>query len=132
MESIIESYSYGPELDQARLEETYEGDLEYMHCMFETFVETIEAEIELLGQALIKSDWKEIRKIVHKIKPNFSMVGLTDHYHQAIRLEQLCDETGAFTSDLEEKVYSFTDQVKASKGIIQRETQKLEHVLENQ
>ncbi|MEM6631351.1 MAG: Hpt domain-containing protein [Bacteroidota bacterium] len=131
MDTLAENYIYSSDLDQDILAETYEGDLEYMHCMFETFVETIEEEIQLLAKVIEAKRLKEVRKIIHKIKPNFSMVGLTGHYQQAITLERLCDSLDAFSPELEEKAVIFLNEVKTSRKIIHSETQKLEQALSN-
>ncbi|KAB2814203.1 Hpt domain-containing protein [Phaeocystidibacter luteus] len=68
-------YSFKTALDSSVLEDFYEGDLGYALSMFELFNEQIPLEISTLQEALSKGDLEGCRRVLHKIKPNFVMVG---------------------------------------------------------
>ena len=73
---IIEKKSSVFKLDQDLLETTYGDDYEYAIEMFETFLSINETEFSLIENAFQNKDQDELGRIIHKVKPTFSMVGL--------------------------------------------------------
>lgn len=129
---IVTSYHFSPELDSESLEEIYEGDLDYALCMFQTYVETLGDELILLQQVKEKKEVVEIRKIVHKVKPNFSMVGLPKLYHAAVKLEKLCDKDQEMTLELQQSVEDFHLDAQNSLAVIDKEVKLVEQFIENE
>ncbi len=127
---IITTYHFSPELDSELLEEIYEGDLDYTLCMFQTYVETLGEELDSLEKVSSLNQVAEIRKIVHKIKPNFSMVGLPTLYHQAVNLEKICDREEGSSQDLAESLESFLQKARYSSDLIEKESSKIEQFLD--
>jgi len=72
----VGTFKFNPLLDQKCLEELYENDLEYVIQMFKIYIEMVEGEILKLKNAAEAGNNEEVRKIAHKIKPVFLMVGL--------------------------------------------------------
>ena len=70
-------FSFNDQLDQEMLDSLYEGDLAYALLMFETFSEIIQGELEALTDAVEQEQWELVEQLAHRIKPNFSMVGLS-------------------------------------------------------
>ncbi|MEZ4883672.1 MAG: response regulator [Chitinophagales bacterium] len=65
------------ELDKDYLHEFYEGDLDYMIDMFESFFESTVSEVPHLKKYTEAKNWEDLSKLAHKIAPTFSIVGLT-------------------------------------------------------
>ena len=128
METVT-NYQFSPELDRELLEEIYEGDLEYTLCMFQTYVETLGEELDSLEKVSSQNQIAEIRKIVHKIKPNFSMVGLPKLYHHAVSLEKICDQGEGSSEELVENLESFLKTARSSSELIEKESSKIEQFL---
>ena len=106
-----DQFAYEPGLDSAYLEEMYEEDYEYAKEMFETFLEEVVQEIALLPSYFEKEEWKALRAATHKVKPAFSMVGLTWLTRLATELEISLDrgEHGAAIGQLQELMDSFRE-----------------------
>lgn len=69
-------HQYNKILDSACLLELYDDDLDHVLQMFEIYVDIIENQIEDLLDAVITENRELVRKLSHKIKPVFTMVGL--------------------------------------------------------
>ena len=65
-------------LSQETLDIFYNGDDEYALEMFELFIRQYDEQIKLLKTLLKTNSYEEAQKIVHKMKPTFSMVGAPD------------------------------------------------------
>ncbi len=73
----ISGYEFHPALDVRYLNTLYESNIGYAIDLFEIFVMTIQEEMGKLEAVAKDNDWEKLKFQVHKIKPNFSMVGLT-------------------------------------------------------
>jgi CheY-like chemotaxis protein/HPt (histidine-containing phosphotransfer) domain-containing protein len=82
----ISGYEFHPGLDVRYLNTLYESNIGYAIDLFEIFVMTIQEEMGKLETVVKDRDWEKLKFQVHKIKPNFSMVGLT---WITARMEQL-------------------------------------------
>jgi len=76
-------------LDQVYLERFYEGDYEHAADMFEIFLTHTIHEIPSLRALMENEDWEATRKLAHRIKPNFSMVGLTELEQKMLIIENM-------------------------------------------
>ncbi len=70
-------FQFSTDLDAGFLSDLYGGDPEYALDMFNAFFEKIELEFPLMQQHFKKGDFLAVSKLAHKIKPAFSMVGLS-------------------------------------------------------
>ncbi len=86
------SIDFHEALDHHSLKRTYGDDYDHALDMFSTFEEMIDDEINLLSAYLKNEDLHAFKKQAHKIKPTFSMVGLTQLTTQMERLENLALE----------------------------------------
>jgi PAS domain S-box-containing protein len=72
-----DAFRFDERLDIAYLRKLYAGNCSYAMSLFEVFLECMEKDWEEIQQARDAEDWVMLRNLVHKVKPNFSMVGLT-------------------------------------------------------
>ncbi|SJZ68738.1 PAS domain S-box-containing protein [Chitinophaga eiseniae] len=73
----ISGFEFHPELDVKYLTALYENNISYAADLFEIFIRTIRDEIKKLKAIVDTGDWERVKFQVHKLKPNFAMVGLT-------------------------------------------------------
>ena len=78
-------------LDKPYLEKFYGGDTEHAADMFEIFLTHTVYEIPELRMFMEKGDWEATRRLAHRIKPNFSMVGLTELEKKMLAIEKMVD-----------------------------------------
>lgn len=81
-------FRFNEALDTNYLEFFYEGDLDYAADIFETFLDVTLPEFRKLRPLAQQAHWTAFRKLAHKLKPNFLMVGLS---HLSAQLEKLED-----------------------------------------
>ena len=70
-------FNFNEKLDLSFLEEFYGGDLEYAADMFEIFLSNTVPELDHFDAIIAQKNWTVIAKLAHKLKPTFSMVGIT-------------------------------------------------------
>lgn len=70
------SFAFNQKLNSEFLEQSYSQNLEFGHKMFSIFLRTINEDINTLNNALKANDYSGIKDIAHKIKNNFTWVGL--------------------------------------------------------
>ncbi len=71
------NFEFSHKLDDSYLNELYEQNVEYAIGLFTIFVDNIDQEWKEILVASEAGNAELVRQLVHKIKPNFSMVGLT-------------------------------------------------------
>lgn len=77
-EPLLErDFRFDGRLDVAYLDKLYGENASYACGLFQIFLDTIDKEWDKIVQALELKDWNAVKSQVHKVKPNFSMVGLT-------------------------------------------------------
>ncbi|HVB03707.1 MAG TPA: ATP-binding protein [Chitinophagaceae bacterium] len=74
---ISRNYEFNHRLDDSYLNELYEQNVDYAIGLFTIFIDNIDQEWKEIGKATDDGNIELVRQLVHKIKPNFSMVGLT-------------------------------------------------------
>lgn len=85
------SFEFSPLLDKNFLEEMFEDDFEYAYSIFETFLHSSLPEFSDLQPLVAKKEWQEARKLAHKLKPAFAMVGLSPVEQKLKELEHMLD-----------------------------------------
>lgn len=78
-------YAYAQEFDTTTLDMYYGEDISYALEMFEIFSEQLKESIPEIQVALSTSNRIELRHLVHKLKPTFTMVGfpsLTQYFEK--------------------------------------------------
>ncbi len=77
-------YTLPDVFDENLIEEFYLGNLEHLKMIFNSFSNVLDADLIAIKNALAQNDLNSIRSIIHKIKPNFSIVGFS-------KLSNKCD-----------------------------------------
>lgn len=90
--------TYDERLDSAFLESIYENDKEDAAFGFEQFLKSYPAHFSELELCFENGDLMLFRQKIHKLKPTFSFVGLTNVTAKAEMIERICDSTGEFDS----------------------------------
>ncbi len=76
VEVVNDKFTFNNELNVAFLERSYSQNLQFGQKMFRIFLSTIDQDLEELSSAVYNSDYSSIKKITHKVKNNFTWVGL--------------------------------------------------------
>ncbi|MEN7551369.1 PAS domain S-box protein [Rapidithrix thailandica] len=113
-------------LDQAHLDAIYEGDMEYALEMFELFFKVILPDFEQLQELVKLRSKEEFRRMVHKLKPSFSMIGLTELTHDMSTMEELASAKKS-RQVLEEKLHQIQTKLNEYLPIIKNELQRLKN-----
>ncbi len=74
-------------LNRPYLEKFYGGDDSHAADMFDIFLNHTVHEVPQLRPLMEAQDWEGTRQLAHKIKPNFSMVGLTQLEEKMLNIE---------------------------------------------
>ncbi|WP_177224216.1 PAS domain-containing hybrid sensor histidine kinase/response regulator [Thermoflavifilum thermophilum] len=106
-------YRFNPRLDVNYLQELYENNIEYAAGLFGIFMENIHADWNEIIRLKDLHDVQNLYQAIHKIKPNFSMVGLTwiaqtlEQAEKAIRKEDAWPEVESLLlkADKELEIY---------------------------
>jgi len=69
------TFSFNQAFDQYSLQMYYDGDIEYALEIFNIFIVQLEESLPMLIESLKGGQPENVRKIVHKLKPTFTMVG---------------------------------------------------------
>lgn len=92
------------EIDLEYLEEAYGDDLEYAKEMFVVFLSIVDESMDTLKQAVEKEDFDRVKQQAHKIKPTFTMIGLS-----SITKAMSALENAAIEKDLESVVKTYAE-----------------------
>ena len=113
-------------LDRVELEKIYGDDYEYAYQMFETFLSIITEQMNIFDSVVEAKDLLEIKRHAHKLKPTFTLVGLTP-------LSECCSiiERIAMDGDLEtinQEYSKITTSLKTSLTILESERDRLKNL----
>jgi PAS domain S-box-containing protein len=120
-----ETFRFSSELDTAFLRETYSEDLSYALAMFEAFLENVNQEVGLLGALFMEEDFAGLRGQAHKIKPTFTMVGLSAVSQLVAEIEQEAEAGNSesirsLLAELGEKLHRFLP-------VLEKERDRISH-----
>lgn len=73
----LSGFEFNNDLDVKYLTDLYESNISYAADLFEIFIRTIRDEVAKLSVMVDQHEWEKMKFQVHKLKPNFAMVGLT-------------------------------------------------------
>ena len=129
---IVEaSYIFSSKLDQTYLAEVYGQDLDYALDMFQTFEEVIDDELVLLKSTIDEASLTRIKTSLHKIKPMFTMVGLSAWTQQVQMAEEKIASREWSLIDCVDFYGQFQNSLNMARGEIRNEIQKMKQWLNN-
>ncbi|RFS14298.1 PAS domain S-box protein [Emticicia sp. C21] len=85
---VVSSTGGKIELNRACLNEMYGDDKEYAADMFHTFLDEVVPDFGTLQSLINGTDWENLAKAVHKLKPTLAMVGLTELEKRMLDFEE--------------------------------------------
>jgi hypothetical protein len=86
------AFIFSPEFDHVFLDSMYDNDLDYAGEVFSGFLKETKTEVEALANLYSGGNVKGFRQTLHKIKPTFSFVGLTELTEKCENLISFCDQ----------------------------------------
>ena len=87
-------FEFDQRLDAGFLCSLYEDDIENAVMSFDFFLNKYLQHLKEIEEDFIAGDVKGFRQKVHKAKPTFSYVGLTEISAKAAAIESICDNEG--------------------------------------
>ena len=117
-------------LDNELLYELYESDYESTLQAFQIFLEELETNINDLDQAYQHQNISAFQKIVHRCKPVFSYVGLSDLNSIFQGVEDQCN-TATNINQLSPGFNELVALIRCSAPKIQKEKSRLEEYVKN-
>jgi HPt (histidine-containing phosphotransfer) domain-containing protein len=78
------------QLDVAFLDEAYANDAETASYVFQLYLDELPTNIDLLQESLKNRDIERFSHLIHKQKPGYSYVGLTDISNRLQELQIKC------------------------------------------
>jgi HPt (histidine-containing phosphotransfer) domain-containing protein len=119
------NFQFNSLLDQRVLDEVYGGDLEYAGEIFEMVLTYSAEEIKNLDTAIETQDWGAASRIAHKLKPNFSMVGLSDLEEKMYQIEKEAESNPQIIKQLFNEI---TSALEVFFPIIEKDLQKIKNL----
>jgi len=117
------------ELDAAYLEAAYANDAETAAMVFEQYLADLPANLQLIRDSLSKKDIDRFRQHIHKQKPGFSYVGLTDVTQTFQELQVKCvaiDDLQKYNKEIE----TVLTRINTTKGTIEQALSYLKRISE--
>ena len=123
MENV--SFIFDQRLDNEFLQSIYEGDAEHAMVVFSQFLQMAPPMMKDIDESYKAGIVEDFRKKVHKLKPVFSFVGLTELTRKAEVLETKCKEASEIY-DLSDLYIELKNQYSLGFPIIEKEVKRLE------
>jgi HPt (histidine-containing phosphotransfer) domain-containing protein len=113
-------------LDADYLESAYSGDTETAAMVFEQFLQELPANTALIEDSIAKQDVEAFRHHIHKQKPGYSYVGMTDVTEAFHDLQSKC----ITTSDMEthrNAIQKVMERIHAAPALLQKALTQLQN-----
>jgi FOG: HPt domain len=78
------------QLDVAFLDEAYANDAETASYVFQMYLDELPANLRMIQESIASKDIERFKQLIHKQKPGFSYVGLTDVTANLEELQKKC------------------------------------------
>ena len=119
-EKIDTPFAFSDELDTDVLNDLYGSDVVYACGMFEMFLSIIDGEMQELENICESGNLLLLRKQVHKMKPTFKMVGLSELYSMMEKMEGKED-----IEDVQQELDVFKTKLKGKLQVLRIEYRRL-------
>ncbi|ACU63701.1 ATP-binding protein [Chitinophaga pinensis] len=125
----ISGFEFHNELDVKYLNTLYENNISYAADLFEIFLKTILEEVVKIKKLVEDRDWEQLKFQVHKLKPNFAMVGLTWITSKMQQLENTLNTNAATPPEEVEAVFAgISRDLDKFYPIIEQEYERMKHM----
>jgi Hpt domain len=115
---------YDSRLDSNFLYSLYENDKEHASIVFEQFLLGYPTQVAELEESFKEGNLPLLKQRMHKMKPTFSFVGLTNLTEKAGQIEKKCAEASDI-SDIASLYQSFKNDLAEFIPIVEAEFEKL-------
>ncbi len=105
LQALASSFEFHPALDTVFLDGYYQGDIEQAAFCFDIFLNVTAREFPRLQSAGTDRNWRAVKRLAHKMKPNFRMVGLSELYRLLEKIESLAAKEPPDESALQRLLY---------------------------
>lgn len=80
-------YFFSSAFDSDALYALYQKDYRQIQVIFDIFLRNIPVAIATMEELLLKGEWEQLERQVHKVKPTFAMIGMGKITKMAAKLE---------------------------------------------
>lgn len=126
--SSPDEFTFSQNLDQAHLLMIYEDDLERASAIFGIFLDGIGKEMNGLEEQLAAGDTTEFVRKVHKMAPNFAMVGLTEATEELFAIEKE-GKTAGLSAKTRQLFSTFGTRLDARLALVRDELARIKNYL---
>jgi HPt (histidine-containing phosphotransfer) domain-containing protein len=120
------AFSFSEPLDQNFLDSLYGDDIAYAQEVFTEFLSNTKSEFETIKTAYKDNDLKKIRQHLHKIKPTFAFVGLSELTEKSEKLIVACDASKD-VSEIEPACSGLFKEIEESFRLIEQELERMKN-----
>ncbi|QHS60147.1 ATP-binding protein [Chitinophaga agri] len=122
-------FEFHNELDVKYLNALYENNISYAADLFEIFLKTILDEVVKIRKLVEERDWEQLKFQVHKLKPNFAMVGLTWITSKMQQLENTLNNNHSAPPEEVDAVFAgISRDLEKFYPIIEQEYERMKHM----
>jgi Hpt domain len=118
-------FSEFPELDAAYLDDAYGQEAETAALVFEQYLQDLPGNLQALKESFQSGDAAALRQRMHKQKPAFSYVGLTDITEKLHHLEASC-QTAADIQANKALIEQVLQRMDTTRPVIEKALQRLQ------
>jgi HPt (histidine-containing phosphotransfer) domain-containing protein len=123
-ETLRNNFHFHEKIDASYLFSMYGDDFVCMEEIFATTLAHLGPDVDAVKDSFTANKVAELKKAVHKIKPTFGFVGLTEVQHLCKEMEEKCmqvTDTGEVAADFHQLMAALED----ARIIIDKEYHKL-------
>jgi hypothetical protein len=122
-------FEFNSRLDRDFLHSLYEDDISYAVDVFESFLNDTKNEFREIKKKYKENDIRGIRQKLHKIKPTFSFVGLTELTKETEQVIKICDLSSCVT-ETEPGCSDLFSKISDSFCIVEEELSRMKNFLQ--
>jgi HPt (histidine-containing phosphotransfer) domain-containing protein len=122
--TLPKTFIFNEKINSDYLFSLYADDYAYIEEVFSVTLQHFDPDIEAIKVAYAGENLNDLQRAVHKIKPAFGFVGLTDIQQQCKEFEDACEQATG-TETLKNTYRLLTSSLEEGKSIIESEYRKL-------
>lgn len=92
IQQVRKEYFFSSAFDSEALYSLYQRDYQQIKIIFDIFLRNTPLAIDAMEDLLLKGEWEQLERQVHKVKPTFAMVGMGKITKMAAKLEKLLQQ----------------------------------------